>query len=262
MRRRNVNVLLLLFLPLAVVSVLDAGTIATPAEAVNIAGKQRMYTMRMLRDYIMIGEKLQYKNPSEDLKQTVARYTHAQESLVGYVTHPTFKDEIEKIDAQWAKIKKMMKAPPKKELMADYAKNAIDFREMLNAFVNHLAKASGKQSAQAVNLAGRLRAVSQALAAVYQLKAWGMPQADEKMQIPMKRFRASLDYLASAKETQDPMRKKLVLLEKIYRFFEVMNDAGTLTPTLVIKKTDTMLQLSDELTRLYVEVGAPQGDRR
>ena len=230
-----------------------AGMITTPAEAVNAAGKQRMFTMRLLRDYIMTGEKLHYKNPAVDLQKTIVSYELSQKELVDYVTDPSLKNELKTIEKKWQEIKRMLTQTPQKERMAVYAQNAMEFREMLNAFVDHLAEASGGHSAhQVINFSGRLRAVSQTLASVYQLRAWGMPDAQKKMTIPMERFRESLDYLHSAKATAAPMQPYLKKLEKIYRFFAVMNTAETFTPTLVIKKTDTMLKLASELTALYV----------
>jgi nitrate/nitrite-specific signal transduction histidine kinase len=232
---------------------LRAGAITTATEAVNLAGKQRMYTMRLLRDYIMIGAKLNYRNPQEDLKHTLADFEASHEALKAYVTDPALQEELKAIDAQWHKIKTMMSQPPERSKAAEYAKGAIDFREMLNDFTNHLSKASGQTAAEAVNLSGRMRAVSQALAAGYLLRTWGLKEAKEKLKIPMKRFRASLDYLHKAPETGEAMRAKLDRLEKIYLFFEVMNGSDTFVPTLVIKKTDTMLKVANELTQLYVD---------
>jgi len=238
----------IMFLPFAY-----AEEVASAAQAVNIAGQQRMFTMRLLRDYIMIGEKLHYKDPAADLQKTITRYENSQKALEAYIKDPKLTEELKTIEKRWNEIKKLMAEPPQKSRMAEYAQAAIGFREMLNTFVNHLADASDTQAAQAVNLSGRLRAVSQALAAIYQLHAWGMADTDQKMKIPMKRFRGSLDYLTSAKETAPPMQAKLKELEKIYRFFEVMNTARTITPTLAIKKTDTMLEIASELTMLYVQ---------
>ena len=222
-------------------------------EAVNIAGRQRMYTMRMLKDYIMIGEKLAYKDPAGDLKKIKKDFQESHASLVAYVKDPTLSAELKEIGTLWNGVQKMTSTPPKKEQAGIYAKKAIDFREKLNTFVAHLAKSGNEATAQSINVSGRLRAVSQALAALYELRAWGMPHADEKIKKPMKVFRQSLDDLNKAKETQPPMQALLKDLEKTYLFFDVMNQSKVVTPTLVIKKTDAMLKKASELTELYVQ---------
>ncbi len=222
-------------------------------EAVNIAGRQRMYTMRMLRDYTMIGEKLTYKKPADDLKKIQKNFQEAYESLVAFVKDPTLSDELKQVGARWDAVQTIMKKPPKKEEASSYFDGAMAFRKDLNAFVEHLAKSQKKATAQVVNVSGRMRAISQALAAIYQLRAWGMPHAEEKIKVTMKLFRQGLDYLNKAKETQPPMRAILKDLEKTYLFFDFMNQSKVFTPTLVIKKTDAMLHKASKLTELYVQ---------
>jgi len=146
-----------------------------------------------------------------------------------------------------------MKQPPIQDQAASYAKNAIAFREMLNDFTNHLAKMSGKTEAEAVNLSGRLRAVSQAIVAIYILRSWDMPGTEKMMKVPMERFRSSLDHLHAVKMTKEPMKKVLAKLEKTYLFMKVIGQFSSMEPSLVIEKTDAMLDLSTTLTQLYVK---------
>jgi nitrate/nitrite-specific signal transduction histidine kinase len=253
MKKTNTNYVFTALLLIFTFEFAVADSISSLAEAVNVAGKQRMYTMRMLRNYIMIGAGLHYKDPAADLKRIIGDFEASHSALKAYMTDSSLREEMGTIDVQWQKIKAMMSQSPVQAKASEYAKNAIAFREMLNNFTNHLSKASGKTAAEAVNLAGRLRAVSQALASVYMLRAWGMPRTEKKMKTPMERFRGSLDYLNTAQETREPMKQILSKLEKTYLFFEVMNQSATMTPTLVVKKTDAMLKLADTLTNMYVK---------
>jgi nitrate/nitrite-specific signal transduction histidine kinase len=234
-------------------SIMFAEEISSLSHAVNVAGKQRMYTMRILRDYIMVGAKLTYKDPASDLSRTVADFGKAHDALDAYLNDQQLKSEMDGITKQWKAITKMVSEPPVQSNALEYARQAIKFREMLNDFTNHLSKTSSSHAAEAVNLSGRLRAVSQALASVYMLRSWGATGTEKKMKVPMERFRGSLDYLHAAQETTEPMKQILSKLEKIYLFFEVMNQSDTMTPTLVIKKTDAMLKLADALTKMYVK---------
>lgn len=254
MKHNRLGMVLLALVWLLPVHMAMALEIKSDADAVNIAGKQRMYTMRMLKDYLMIGENLHYKDPKGDLEKTMAAFDESGKALEAYIKDPALKKEMNAINEQWEKVRKMFSEPPKKDQAAVYAKSAIDLREKLNTYVQHLAEHYGGSASQVVNHSGRLRAVSQALASVYQLKSWGLPDADKKLEIPMKRFRASLDYITNAKETQESMRPLLAKLEGIYLFFSVMGTADdTATPVLAIKRTDKMLKIANELTEKYVE---------
>ncbi len=254
MGNRQIAVLLLPLLWLLPAHLSMALEIQSKSDAINVAGKQRMYTMRMLRDHLMMGEHLTYKKPDADLKKTVAAFDEASAALESYLKDPDLQSDMAMIQKQWRSVRTMFDTPPKKEEALVNAKSVIAFREQLNTFVNHMAKKYGGGSAQVINHAGRLRAVSQALAAAYLLKSWGVSGANDKLVVPMKHFRESLDILDKAKETVSSMRPILTRLERTYLFFEVMDDADTTTtPVLAIKKTDKMLKDADALTKMYVE---------
>ena len=223
-------------------------------EAVNVAGRQRMYTMQMLKDYIMIGEKLTYNHPEADLKAIVDHFQDAHESLLTFVEKDAaLSAELKHIGTLWSGIKTMTAEPPRRDRAALYAKQAIAFRDQLDVFVSHLARSETRATAEVINASGRLRAISQALAAMYLLRAWEMPLADEQIKRPMEHFRQTLDELKRSKATHAPMKTILDDLEKIYLFFDVMNHSKVTTPTLAIRKTDAMLKKASKLTELYVQ---------
>ena len=52
--------------------------------AVDVAGKQRMFTQRMLKDYAMIGMENSFNNPSKDLKNIIKKFENHLKSLHQY----------------------------------------------------------------------------------------------------------------------------------------------------------------------------------
>ena len=232
--------------------VAHAEGISTLRDAVNIAGRQRMYTMRMLRDYIMISEKLDYKDPSGDLKKTKKQFNEAMQALGAYIQDPALAKEFKSIDATWQKASPIFDKAPEKATMAATTKAAFDFVVTLDGFVQHLAQSEGKTSSKVIDMAGRLRAVSQALASLYELRASGVKEADKILTDVMGRFRKTLDFLTAAAETQESQKKILADMEKIYQFFAIMNQSNVATPALAIKKTDRMLRKAVTLTQQYV----------
>lgn len=254
MRGKRVTMALLALYWLLSVHVSMAQEIQNDTEAVNVAGKQRMYTMRLLRDYLMIGEKINYRDPEGDLKKTMENFEASAKALRAYIKDPVLKTEQKEIQKMWESSRKMFSQAPKREDALVYAKAATQFRKKLNIFVNHLSEHYGSSSAKVVNAAGKLRAVSQALVSVYLLKSWDIPEAGKMIKRPMKSFRESLDFCDKAPETTSAMRPTLKKLENIYLFFQIMDEANsTTTPVLAIKKTDDMLKYADELTQMYVK---------
>jgi len=60
---------------------LSAVEITSATHAVDIAGKQRMFTQRMLKDYAMVGMGNTFGKPEEDLKKISADFQDHMESL-------------------------------------------------------------------------------------------------------------------------------------------------------------------------------------
>lgn len=77
----------------------------------------------------------------------------------------------------------------------------------------------------------------------------------------MKKFRESLDFLNKVSGNDKRSKELLKDLEKTYLFFSVMEESGTFTPSLVVKRTDEMMKKADELTRYYVSKSNQKGGK-
>ena len=65
---------LLLMITISLGMSLQATEILNVQHAVDIAGKQRMLTQRMMADYVMIGLHSSFKNPQKDLALTLDEF--------------------------------------------------------------------------------------------------------------------------------------------------------------------------------------------
>ena len=235
--------------------------IKNDSEATNLAGTERMMAMRMLKDYILIAMKNSYGGPEDDLRQMKKRFETTQKALHAYVKDPAISQHLKEMDRMWAKAKEMLGAPPKKDDAAKYFETMNALKNKAEATVLLLVKKSKHGTPQVVNMAGRLRAISQKLAALYLLKTWEADQSSDLLEKPMKKFRESLDFLSKVSGNDTRAKELLKDLEKTYLFFTVMEESGTFTPSLVVKKTDAMMKKADELTRYYVSKSNQKGGK-
>jgi nitrate/nitrite-specific signal transduction histidine kinase len=229
---------------------LSALEIKTNANAVNTMGKLRMLSWRLLKDHVEIGMGIPYRNPQNDIKKTFSNYQENLQALKSYVKDPLVKEKLQALEKKLESCRALVKGKPQ---LADATKcyhETIALKKLAQDGVDLLSK----QGHTAVAKAGRLRAVSQSLSAIYMLKTWGMKDADQAIAKPMKRFRSTLDYLKAEPITGPEAKKIINKLEKTYLFFQVMDSAsGTFTPTLVEKKTRQMLKDAQALTMTYVQ---------
>ena len=229
--------------------------ITSPAHAVDIAGKQRMFTQRMLKDYAMVGMGNTFAKPDEDLKKISSDFQDHMESLASYTKSDEIKKSIEKVEALWTPLKQTLLEAPSKEKVE---KLQVDLDALLKAADNTtklFAKVSGKASGDIVNKAGRQRMLSQRMASLYMLKVWEVedPQFKTKLDDAMKLFKTSLAELEVSSLNTDEIKTLLAKVKRSFMFFEMMSKSKSkFVPTLISKKSNDILVNMNSATQKYV----------
>ena len=224
------------------------------SEAVDVAGKQRMFTQRMLKDYVMIGLQNTFGNPSEDLNKVMNAFEDHMESLYAFTKDDATKKSIEEAKALWVPIKKVLSAAPSKDTVGKLQNDLEALLKVLNDATGLFAKQTGKKSGEIINISGRQRMLSQRMASLYMLKVWGVddPQFKEKMDRAMKLFKASLEKLMQSDLNTPEISSLLTKAKKSFMFFEVMNRSSSkFIPALIYKKSNEILKDMNSATGLY-----------
>ncbi len=236
---------------------LDAIEIKNLSQAINIAGKQRMFTQRMLRNYAMIGMNNNYKNPKEDLKKIINEFETNLNALNQFAKDKDVKLSIKKTKELWKPIKEVLKKDPDIKLAP---KLQNDLEKLLKSSDNTtklFAKLSGKQSGEIINISGRQRMLSQRMASLYMLRVWGVKdkEFEKKLNDSMELFNNSLNRLIQYKNNNAKISNLLKKVKNSYMFFEFMSGSSTkFIPSLICKKADDILKDMDTVTKLYTQI--------
>lgn len=234
---------------------LSAIEITSPMHAVDIAGKQRMYTQRMLKNYAMIGMGNSFGNPAEDLKKISSDFQDHLESLSSYTKSDETKNSLSKVESLWTPLKQILSESPSKEKVE---KLQLDLDALLKAADNAtklFAKESAMSSGETVNKAGRQRMLSQRMASLYMLKVWEVedPQFQTKLEDAMKLFKTSLAELEKSSLNTDEINTLLANVKRSFMFFEMMSKSKSkFVPTLIYKKSNDILVHMNSATQKYV----------
>ena len=226
------------------------------ADAVNLAGKQRMYTQRMLKDYAMVGMGNTFGDPGADLAKTIADFDDHLKSLDAYAKDAKVKAALKKVDDLWKEVKPQLQAKPT-------AENAAKLQERLEALLHAsdeatkaFADASGTHAGKIINIAGKQRMLSQRMASLYMLEVWGLkdPKFKEKLNSALKEFKDALKVLKESPLNNEETKALLAKVERSFMFFEMMNRSKSkFIPTLIYKKSNDMLTNMNKVTQIYVQ---------
>ena len=243
---------------LATISILatsvSAIEITSPTHAVDIAGKQRMFTQRMLKDYAMVGMGNTFGKPGEDLAKVSSEFQDHMESLASYTKSDEIKKSIEKVKALWTPLKQTLSEAPSKEKVEQLQIDLDALLKSADDTTKLFAKQTGKKSGEIINISGRQRMLSQRMAGLYMLKVWGVddPQFKDKMTKAMDLFKTSLETLMKSDMNTPEITALLKKAKKSFMFFEVMNKSSSkFIPSLIYKKSNDILKDMNTATGLY-----------
>jgi len=158
--------------------------------AVDIAGKQRMFTQRMLKDYAMIGMENSFNNPDKDLKEIISKFENHLESLQNYTKNKKIIKSTQRVKKLWIPIKEILQKSPKKEKALPLQESLEKLLQASDSTTHLFAKEEGEEAGIIIDISGRQRMLSQRMASLYMLKVWGVKNKNfqDKMDKSMNLF--------------------------------------------------------------------------
>ena len=228
--------------------------ITSTAQAVNIAGKQRMFTQRMLKDYAMMGMENPFGDPKKDLESIMATFEDHLKALEAFAKDDETKAAIADVRKLWNGVKTMCAQKPELSKAEKMKASCNALLKASDKVVKSLVKASGKSNDAIVDLAGRQRMLSQRMASLYMLRVWGMqdPAFQEELKQAMREFKEAHEKLKASSLNDAAINAKLQKVERSFMFFEMMSRSDSkFIPSLIYRKSDEILNTMNDVTHMY-----------
>ena len=232
-------------------------SVKVDSKIINIAGKQRMLTQKMLKTYAMVGMNNKFGNPTLSLQNSIKEFDNGIKSLSNFTKDKKLKNELAISKKLWSKAKKSLKGKPSIKIVKTLQSNLSKLLLSSDKITNLLIEKTKAKSSKIINIAGKQRMYSQQLASLYMLKVWGVDDKkfDDKMQTTMSNFKQALDKLEKYPKNTDTINKLLKNSRKTFLFFDIMSKSKSkFIPSLIYKKSLDILEDMEKIVLLYTKI--------
>lgn len=231
---------------------------AGPEIAVNAAGRQRMLSQRIVKAYCQIGLGVLPTASRVQLREAVALFERQMTELELPAADAGAHDALRALGEAWRPFRSLALGPVDRERARRL--HARDGKVLAAAqkLAQLLASAAPNSVGPLVNLAGRQRMLSQRLAKIYMLQAWGVdsPGLRQDAEASRGEFGAALETLRTAPQNTEEIRRELAAVELQWKWFEnaLALEGAHAYRLLVADASESIVNGMDRVTQLYAQL--------
>lgn len=226
--------------------------------AINKAGRQRMLSQRMAKAYCLIGLGVEAERSKKILEQSVLLFDQQLAELKAFAPTPEIKNTYMTLEQAWTAYRQLLTgAAPNVENAKKIAQASEDVLKLAQQGTVELEKRSGTAAGKLINVAGRQRMLSQRMAKLSMLRAWGVTSAQMSRDLSsaMQEFTSAQATLTSAPQNTGAINNELQLANTQWLFFAeaIKQTDGTRAEQLrnIATTSERILHVMDDVTGLY-----------
>ncbi len=223
----------------------------------DIAGKQRMLSQRIAKDYIYVGKKIATSKADKELKASLNEFLKIHNELTMLITDSEIKNLLDFVALSSNELKEIAN----KDFTLDNAQLILDLTESMlegnQYIVDSLKEVHKLKESNLLEKAAKERMLSQRIAKYYIAYQSGIKDENtvNSMKDTVKQFSENLDLLLKNKNNSVEINKKLKDIDKlwkiVHKFYNNIEKGGL--PLIVFNTTDNITKKMDEITKLYIQ---------
>ncbi len=224
-------------------------------QMVNLAGRQRMLSQRMAKDYFYAGKNINKSNALKQLKKSLADFKKTQTLLSAEINDEEIKNLIVFVNMSLDEFVELSN----ETYNVDNGTIILDLSESMLEGSQYVVQAltKGKASNEIVDIAGKQRMLSQRIAKYYIAYQAGIKDDNTIIQTKetVKEFDSILKKLIVNPGNTIEIKKELAKVNKmwniVYKFYLNIEKGGL--PKIVFSTTDNITKKMNNIVGLYVK---------
>ena len=223
-------------------------------QMINMAGRQRMLSQRMAKDYFYIGKNINKSNAQKQLKKSLMDYKKTQTQLSNEINDEEIKNLIAFVNMSLDEFVEISG----EKYNVDNGTIILDLSESMLEGSEYVVQAltQGKASDGIVDIAGKERMLSQRIAKYYIAYQAGIKDDNTitQMKETVKEFDTILKKLIANPTNTIEIKKELSKTNKmwsiVYKFYLNIEKGGL--PIIVFSTTDDITKKMNKIVNMYV----------
>lgn len=234
------------------------------ADAINMAGRQRMLSQRMVKAWLALAAQAPTPTAQQVLSQSMALFERQHEQLKAYAPSTPIRSTYAALDPAWQTLRDALSAPPEASRASALLQADAQVLALAQQGTAQLEATSTRPAGPLVNLAGRQRMLSQRLAKFYLAGVLQVDPAGAATEMARARseFLQAQDTLRKAPETRAHIADELALADGQWVFFDAaLKKINSATPgsrplSELFVASENLLSVMDRVTGLYAALKA------
>lgn len=226
--------------------------------AIDLAGRQRMLTQRIVKAYCQVGLKVAPEVSRAQLADALRRFEASQAAIGRAAPDAATRRALQRSTAAFAPLRGTASAAIERTRALRLHGQGEAALAAAHEVVVALQAAAGTPQARLVNIAGRQRMLSQRLAKLYMLRAWSieLPDLRDQMDIAVHEFAGALEVLRNAPENTTALTRELEAVALQWEWFAgAIGEQGAFGYALLVADaSESILSSMDLVTGMYAEL--------